>query len=103
MDLSREYFDEKLAGLLTREDAQRFATKQDFESLTSKSDLADLKEGVLALHSEMLTVKTDLAEVKATLTELNDRDLQDSNAFAKDIVQLQKRRQGIETQARFLK
>jgi hypothetical protein len=28
--------------------------------------------------------------MKTTLTELNQRDIQDSNAFAKDIVQLQK-------------
>jgi hypothetical protein len=56
MELTKEYFDEKIGGMTT-----------DISSL-----------------------KSDMKEVKATLQRLDKRDKEDSNAFAKDIVELKK-------------
>jgi hypothetical protein len=90
MELTKEYFDQQIKNLISKEDAKTFATKDDLTSLATNAEMSALKEDVASLNSSLTTLRTDVAEMKATLTELNQRDLQDSNAFAKDLVQLQR-------------
>jgi hypothetical protein len=72
MELTKEYFDEQL------------------KNLASKEDLIELRHDVTSLHSEMSGVRADVREIKETVARIDKRDLEDSNAFAKDIIQLQK-------------
>lgn len=41
MELTKEYFDEQLKTLLTKQDAKNFATKTDLKPLVTKQDLED--------------------------------------------------------------
>lgn len=76
-ELTKEYFDEKIGGVV----AGVAALKSDVSTL--KTDVSDLK-------SDVSTLKSDIKEVKAIVQRLDKRDKEDSDAFAKDIVQLQK-------------
>ena len=40
--------------------------------------------------SRMTTMESDIKDIKEKVTRIDKRDIEDSNAFAKDIVQLQK-------------
>lgn len=62
-ELSREYFDEKIGQLAT---------------------------DVSALKSDVSALKFDMKEVKETVQRIDKRDKEDSDAFAKDIVRLQR-------------
>lgn len=74
MEFTREYFDQQISKL---------AAKSDLDVLATKSDLADVK-------SEVGSLALTLKNVKETVEKIDKRDKEDSNAFAKDIVQLQK-------------
>ena len=91
MELTKEYFDSQLEKLNNRMDG--FATKVDLESLATKQDLESL-----ATRDDLRTLKTDLDEIKLQLQKLSKRDLEDSDAFAKDILDLKKRVATLERQ-----
>jgi CMP-2-keto-3-deoxyoctulosonic acid synthetase len=61
MELTKEYFDQQLGNL---------ATKDDLEQL----------------RSDFRAMKSDVTEIKQTLTNIDKRDKEDSNAFAKTLV-----------------
>ncbi len=65
MDLTKEHFDEQVA------------------LFNQRLDNTATKDGLTA-------VQTELKEIKETVQRIDQRDKEDSNAFAKDIVQLQK-------------
>jgi hypothetical protein len=84
MELTKEYFDQQL------------------KKLTTKTDLADEREhsdtkfnamfeGFKSINDSLNLVAKDVKSIKEDLKELSKRDLEDSNAFAKDIVELEKR------------
>jgi hypothetical protein len=71
MELTKEYFDQQL---------DSFARKEDLESLASKGDLEQMKNDVRA-------IKIDMVEIKHVLANIDKRDKEDSDAFAKTLVQ----------------
>lgn len=52
----------------------------------------------LVSKDDFYALKSDIAEIKEKVTRIDKRDLEDSNAFAKDIVNLQDRVSGLERQ-----
>ena len=64
--------------------------EQRFETLVTQEDVLELKQDLSTLKSQLTSLKIDLGQMKTTLTELNQRNIQDSDVFAKDIVKLQK-------------
>lgn len=68
MELTKEYFDQQLQNLSTKDDLLELATKQDFYSL--KATIDDIQEKV---------------------TRIDKRTDDDTRAALKDIVKLQKR------------
>lgn len=80
MELTQEYFDQQLGNL---------ATKRDLERLASKEDLEQLRD-------DFRVMKNDFTEIKETLTTLDRRDKEDSNAFAKILVKYHERLHTIE-------
>jgi|SRR6267142_4875301 len=87
MELTRDYFDQQLSSLNKHLD--QLPTQDDFQVL--KGDFDSVK-------SEVRSVKAQLSEMQHTLDELNTRDLQDSNAFAKSLVKHDERLTKIEKQ-----
>lgn len=109
MELSKEYFDEQLKNLATKQDLEALASKAEVVGLradvaglrsdvtTLRTDVNELRSGitelrsdVMALQDDMSSVRADLREVREIVSRIDKRDIEDSNAFAKDIVQLQK-------------
>ncbi len=107
MELSKEYFDEQLKQLATKEDLADL--RQDVSTLRGdvtglrsdvatirndvtelRNDVTELRSDVVALQDDMSSVRADLPEVKEIVSRIDKRDIEDSNAFAKDIVNLQK-------------
>ena len=96
MQLTQEYFDQQLANLATKKDLEDFATKADLEQLASKFDLEGLRDDFRAM-------KTNIAEIKETLTGLDQRDKEDSDVFAKTVVQHDERLKVVEREIKQLK
>ncbi len=78
MELTKEYFDQQLG------------------SLARKEDLEQIKDDVRA-------IKNDIAEVKQVLTDIDKRDKEDSDAFAKTLVQHDERLTSAEQDIKQLK
>ncbi len=55
-----------------------------------KADVATVKTDVAGLQSEFSSLRSTVADIKETVQRIDQRDLEDSDAFAKDIVQLKK-------------
>lgn len=89
-DLTKEYFDEVLKGL---------ATKKDLEGLATKKILDERMDGVHA-RIDLLDreLKTEMQEIKARVESISARDLQDTGALGKDILDHNKRINAIEQQ-----
>ena len=122
MELTKEYFDEQIGKLATRSDLEPFSTKEDLAELrtdvgslksdmqsvktdvaTLKDDVTGLKTDIIALQDDMRSVKNDLSEIKQTLAELNQRDKEDSDAFAKTLVKHDERLTHLEKDVKQLK
>ncbi len=73
MELTKEYFDEKLEKLDKKFDGKlaNFATN---DSLDQKLE---------PLRDDIRDLKNDVREIKATVTRIDKRDLEDSNSLAK--------------------
>ncbi|MCA1622473.1 MAG: hypothetical protein LC768_01910 [Acidobacteria bacterium] len=87
MELTKEYFDQQLGNL---------ARKEDLESLASKNDLEQIKDDIRA-------IKTDMVEVKQVLSDIDKRDKEDSDAFAKTLVRHDERLTSVEQDIKQLK
>ena len=85
MELTKEYFDEQL------------------EKLATKEAVNQLAETVQELQSDMQSVKSDVSEIKTAVFELSRRDIEDSDAFAKTLVNHDRRLQTLESSVKELK
>jgi archaellum component FlaC len=92
MELTKEYFDQQLGTLARKEDLEHLA-----------SNVRELTTDVVAMHDDFRTMKSDITEIKQTLIELNKRDKEDSDAFAKTLVQNDERLTGVENNIKQLK
>jgi|GEM_PF-5230834 len=66
--VTKEFFEEKLKDLATKDDLLNFPSRTEFKSL-----------------------QDDVKEIKDTVTRIDKRDLLDSNAFASDILKINRR------------
>jgi len=99
VELTKEYFDQQLGSLARKEDLEHLSS--NVRELTT--DVSELKTNVVALQEDSRTMKSDLSEIKQTLIELNKRDKEDSDAFAKTLVQHDERLMSIEQDIKQLK
>lgn len=95
MELTKEYFDEQLKRLVTKEDAASFATKDDLLQFATKDDLLQM-----ATHNDIAAVRLDITEVKDLVETINDREDQDTRAVMQDIINLKKRVSALERPAK---
>lgn len=101
MELTKEYLDPQLGNLATKRDLERLASKQDLAEL--RDDVHIMKSDVTALQDDLRSVKSDVSEIKEILMRLDERDVQDSNAFAKTLVKHDDRITAAENQIKQLK
>lgn len=87
MELTKEYFDQQLGNLASKADLERLASQEDLEQL----------------RDDFRAVKSDITEIKQTLISLDERDKEDSNAFAKTLVNHDKRLISVERDIKQLK
>lgn len=106
MELTQEYFDQQLSTLARKEDIE--AIKSDVSEL--KTDVTGLKTGIqsvktdiVALQDDFRSMKTDISEISQTLTALNKRDKEDSDALAKTLVKQDERLNIVEQDLKNLK
>ncbi len=96
-----------LNGFATKDDLDRFASKGDFDRFATKDDLRGFatkddfyrfatKDDFNLLSSQVQTIAIDMKEVKERVISIDNRDLQDSNAFARTAVSHDKRLKRIE-------
>jgi hypothetical protein len=87
MELSKEYFDQQLGNLSTKGDLDRLANKEDLEQI----------------RDDFRIMKSEITEITETLTNLDKRDREDSNAFAKTLVKQDERLDAVEQDIKKLK
>jgi hypothetical protein len=66
-ELTKEFFEQQISKLATKDELHDLATKEDIR-----------------------LVQSELKDIKETVARIDKRDKEDSNAFAKDILKLQK-------------
>ncbi len=126
MELTKEYFDQVVLGLATKDntatktDLEKFATKADLEVFAKKTDLegfatkADLErfatkadlEGFATktdLIEEIRPVKQQLASIEAKVDRLSLRSSEDDIAIIKDVEKLNKRVSVVQKDVKTLK
>jgi len=83
MELTKEYFDKQFK-----------LTKQYFDDRFDKvdSEMLDMKMNIVSLQDGQRDMSHDIKEIKETLDRVDKRDLEDSNAFAKTLLSMAKRR-----------
>jgi hypothetical protein len=111
MELTKEYFDEQLKSLATKNevnainqridalpthrDLEKFATKDDLKNFATKDDLLRLatKDDLLELatKTDLNSVRDDVAEVKELVKRIDRRTDQDHRAALHDIEDLKQR------------
>ena len=77
MELTREYFEQVIKGVATKDDLANLATKDDLLELATKGQI------------DTLTAKVEAIEEQ--VTRINTRTDEDTRAALKDIVTLKKR------------
>ena len=82
MELTKEYFDEQVGKLVTQQQAQDFATKDDLLELATKGDLG--------------AMRSDIADVKQVVQRIDQREDQDTRAILRDVADLQRRVSALE-------
>jgi septal ring factor EnvC (AmiA/AmiB activator) len=98
-ELTKEYFEEQIKGIKTHaeklQESLAVMSAQSFENI--ERHLVSLDRDLGAASDDLFTVKNDVSQMKNQLTEINKtthqidkRDVEDSNALAKNVVQLQK-------------
>ncbi len=74
-----------MTGFAKKDDLKSFATKDDLLGLAKKNDLKNFatKDDLagLATSTQLKGIKLDLEELKELITKIDNRDLEDSNAF----------------------
>jgi len=82
MELTKEYFDEQVGKLVTKQQAQDFASKDDLLELATKGDLG--------------AMRSDIADVKQVVQRIDQREDQDTRAILRDVADLQRRVSALE-------
>jgi hypothetical protein len=95
MELTKEYFDEQLQRLATKQDLEGVVKEEELVRIRAdvaglKDEVSGIKTNVIALQDDVRAVRFETGEIKETVIRIDRRDVEDSNVFAKDIVQLQK-------------
>ncbi len=93
-ELTKEYFDSFVKALNIR-----------LENIDKKFDVIDDKfetvfDGFKGLNDNLNQVAQDVKTIKVDLKELSDRDMEDSNAFAKELLSLNRRVSRLEKQTK---
>ena len=86
MELTKEDLKEHTAAINKRFDG----IEQRLAQLPTKEDFDGLKEDVAGLQANVSTLQFTVAEIKETVERIDKRDMEDSDAFAKSIVKLEK-------------
>lgn len=83
MELTKEYFDKQFK-----------LTKQYFDARFDKvdSEMLEMKMDIVSLQDGQREIGHDIKDIKETLDRVDKRDLEDSNAFAKTLLSMAKRR-----------
>ena len=69
MELTKEYFDQVVLGLATKEDLKSFATKDDLRGLVTKDDLRETLKGFATKDDLASGLKQQTTELKAYVME----------------------------------
>ncbi len=83
--------------LLTQESFERILDQKLDQKLDEKLEdkfeekLGPIREDISNLKTDVATLKTNLEDIKETVERIDKRDLEDSNAFSKDILGLKRR------------
>lgn len=94
MELTKEYFDQQLKQLVTKEDAKNFLSKEDAQLFVIKDDLLEI-----ATKNDLGAVRSDITELKKLVQAIDERDDQDTRAALRDIVDLNRRVSALERSA----
>lgn len=94
MELTKEYFDQKLEGFVTKQYFEEYLNKTlDNKLAPIKEDIGSLKEDVGSLNEDFGSLKVkvnsieiDVKEIREKVNRIDQRDLEDSNAFARTVV-----------------
>ncbi len=104
-EITKEYFDQAILGLkidiggvktevtLIKEDIISMQVDIGFireDVATLQSDVSIMKEDIMFIQEDIYTTKKDLRELSEKVENISTRDKEDSDAFAHDIVSLQK-------------
>jgi hypothetical protein len=81
-ELTKEYFDQVIGGL---------ATKGGLKTLSDRMNSFEAKLDELPTRTEFKALETKVDEIKETVQRIDRRDLEDSDAFAKDLVKHDRR------------
>lgn len=87
MELTKEYLNKQLK--------ENFKlTKQYFDARFDKvdSEMLEMKMDIVSLQNGQREMGHDIKDIKETLDRVDKRDLEDSNAFAKTLLSMAKRR-----------
>lgn len=82
MELTKEYFDQQFKKLNTRLDKDQEQTDTKFDAMF---------EGFKSVNDSLNLIAIDVKSIKVELAALSKRDLEDSDAFSKDILKLERR------------
>lgn len=75
MELTKEYFDQKFATFVTKEDLKKFATKDDIKKLPTKQDVKDIVKSIVEREvGELATMtKSGFDDVMERFDKVNER------------------------------
>lgn len=73
MELTKDYFDQQLRNLATKDDLKNFATKDDLKSLAAKNDLDEIRKDVTDLKKFVQTNMVTKQELDDLREELPSR------------------------------
>lgn len=81
-----ERLEQKMNGLVSKDDLKPLAIKDDLKPFATKTDLSELRESLVAV----LASKADVLDIKEELADLRKSTDQDIVATMKDVVMLKK-------------
>lgn len=73
MELTKEYFDQQLRNVATKDDLKNFATKDDLKNLATKNELGEIKSDIADLKNFVQTNMVTKQELDYRLGELPTR------------------------------
>lgn len=86
MELTKEFFEEQLKTLATKDDLKGLAKATDLE--TVKDEIKTINTRLDDMSSNMATMDAKLNTIETEVKIISDRDIDDSSALASDVVKL---------------